>query len=65
MPRFNMCYETQDAILERVHAVIQDDSKLLSGNLWFINVNPDNNLESLCINLKIKLSLLLIKHRSM
>jgi hypothetical protein len=27
---------------------IQNDSKLLSGFPWPINVNPDNNLESLC-----------------
>jgi hypothetical protein len=29
--------------------VIRGDSKLLSGFLWLINGNPDNNLESLCI----------------
>jgi hypothetical protein len=28
---------------------IQDDSKLLSGFLWPINGNPNNNLESFCI----------------
>jgi hypothetical protein len=29
-------------------SVIQSDSKLLSGFLWPINGNPDNNLNSLC-----------------
>jgi hypothetical protein len=32
---------------------IQDDSKLLSGVRWSINGNPDNDLESACIFLKL------------
>jgi hypothetical protein len=43
-------------------AIIQDDSKLLSGFSWLTNGNPDDNLESLCIiatSLKVKLSLCL------
>jgi hypothetical protein len=34
--------------------IIQADSKLLSGFPFMDHVNPDNNLESLCIKMDLK-----------